>query len=378
MQVQHLAKGLIEATRHAKHSFREEWAEQLVARYTAFPGKPIIHLDDLEDSVLVALDAAAIPMLRRYYEGLDKPGRYLWGTFRNIVNFTKGRGLRASRLGKWKEFANLEPGLPIGSLESHISFMRISDGKFVRTINAPKLPMNLATVEGAKILGYRGDVYHRNSAFTNENPTLHEDYRRCIRSVVGDITITQTEIESGGFVSKRYIRTNVGRFVTRLSSIAGLDNTIDQPHANNPAPLWLIRLAEEIVSAYLAALWDAEGSVNAHDIKLSQAVSLESLPTAIDVPHWPGTLRPRDLEPQCRAYVEQKPPLLLVSSAILLFSLGIASRLQPIGLSRSGSDFQVYWQLRIHKIAYARIFRDKIHLLSEHKQRALINWLEAT
>ena len=332
----------------------------------------------MEDSVLIAFDAHARAKVDGYIQGLHIGHRHLWKRFRNITNFSKGRSLRPSRLGTWKEFANLESGLPIRSLEPDVAFMRISDGKFIRTISNPKLPINLATPAGAKVIGYRGDVHHSNSSFTNKNPVLHEDYRRCVTTVVGDISITETLLDHGGFTTTHYLRTNVGYFITRLATIAGLENGIDQPHANNPAPVWLVRCDDDTIGAYLAALWDAEGSVNEHDIKLSQAVSLQWLPTSVDVPYWPSRITPNQLEEQSRRYVIERPPLLLVSAAILLSKFGIVSHLQPIGLSRSGSDIKFYWQLRIHKTSDARIFRDKIKLLSHNKLQTLNTWLDTT
>jgi hypothetical protein len=176
--------------------------------------------------------------------------------------------------------------------------MRISDGKYIRTISNPKLPINLATPAGAKVIGYRGDVHHRNSSFTNENRILHEDYRTCIETVVGDLTISETDLQYGGFISKHYIRTNVGKYITRIATIAGLENAADQLHSNNPAPMWLVQCGDEVIGAYLAALWDAEGSVNEHDIKLSQGLSLDSLPIAQNVPYWQGRIRPKHLQEQ--------------------------------------------------------------------------------
>ncbi|MBI2649611.1 MAG: hypothetical protein HYW93_08185, partial [Thaumarchaeota archaeon] len=45
-EVRRLGKGLIEATRHAKRHFREEWLEQLIDRYRQRPGKPVLFFSD--------------------------------------------------------------------------------------------------------------------------------------------------------------------------------------------------------------------------------------------------------------------------------------------------------------------------------------------
>ncbi len=355
-EVRRLGRGLIEATRHAKHHFREEWLKQVIQRYRQRPGRPVIHLDDLSDTVMPILRPTAAKVVAGHCNQLFETESSEWidRHYGNIVRLAKGQSANPAKLRTWRKFSEIT-GFQINTLEPHMASFRISEGKYTRTIVNPRLPFNLATVAGAKIVGYRGDAAYRSSAFTNKNPILHKDYREAIKEVVGKISFSETRVRGTGFTRDFYIRTNVGRFITTLATVAGLDNTKEQKIANNPAPLWFHACPEEIVTSYLGSVWDAEGSVNFRDIKLRQAVALDHLDTHKKVPYSPG-IPVSKLERCPRNQVDGKPPLLLTSSAILLFKLGIASHVVPTHVSRTKSDISAYWQLRISRDRYARIF----------------------
>src|SRR5712691_10135735 len=51
-----LGKGLMESTEGARHYFRKMWLEQLIRWYQQLPGKPVVHLSDLEYSIILTLD----------------------------------------------------------------------------------------------------------------------------------------------------------------------------------------------------------------------------------------------------------------------------------------------------------------------------------
>jgi len=157
-KVQHLAKGLIKATKHAKHRFREEWVEQLIARYRAFPGKPIIHLDDLYDDVIPTLSCERFrPMLVPYWKRLVAERGYDWcfTHFRGIrdVAVDARKVSRWSNLRSWRKFSALT-ALPINTLEPYVVALRVSKSGTSRVITNPRLPFNLATPAGAKTIGY--------------------------------------------------------------------------------------------------------------------------------------------------------------------------------------------------------------------------------
>jgi len=237
-------------------------------------------------------------------------------------------------------------------------------------VEGPKLPFNLATEAGARLIGYLGDSNSRNSAFSNKSRALHEDYQNCVREVIGDVTITTTKSERGGFSPGDYLRTNVGNLLTRITSVAGLNNNIDQKLADNPIPLWLHVCRVEVIAACISALWDAEGSVNFHDLKVSQATLLRG-ELGEKIPNWPSNLAYGVLSRASQAVVLREPPLLLVSASLLLRKLGIRSRLRPSKVSMTSTGATTYWQLRVNDIQSISQFQSQVSLVSQNKSDRL-------
>ncbi|HEV2137559.1 MAG TPA: LAGLIDADG family homing endonuclease [Nitrososphaerales archaeon] len=237
-------------------------------------------------------------------------------------------------------------------------------------VENPKLPFNLATVSGARLIGYQGDANSRNAALTNKDPLLHEDYAKCVRDVVGDLTISTTTSNRGGFCEGTYFRTNVGRLITTVTKVAGIDNSVDQKLANNPLPFWLHVCDPLLIGACISALWDAEGSVNYRDLKLAQAVPLDAREEWM-LPKWPANIPFRQLQNELQGKMVMNPPLLLVSASLLLGRLGVISRILPVKASTTSTGPTAYWQLRIHHDESIRRFRRQINLLSMHKAKAL-------
>jgi hypothetical protein len=367
--VQHLAEGLIEANRHAKHRFREEWVRQLVARYRAFPGKPIIHLDDLGDDVIPTLSCERVrPMLVPSWNKLVAERGYE----RSFLHFRCIRDIavdarkvsRWSKLRNWRQFSALT-GLQVNALEPYVIALRVSHVGTSRVITHPKLPFNLATPAGAKMIGYRGDAAYKTSAFHNKNPILHDDYKRAILETVGINPFTTTSREDG------YDRTNAGVFVTMLTSIAGIDNTKRQKKARNPYPGWFFVITDDIVNAGLQALCEAEGSPNKRAVRINQATSFSNVDFGKTCPLWPAKSSVSKLPKETLQTVLQHPPPLLSSAALLLYRHSIVSHLMPERYSRTQSGYSVYWTLSIYRDDNMRKFRDKIGFSTPAKRQKL-------
>ena len=371
-RVRKLGNQLVAATEHTKHHFRSEWVEGLVNRYSYRPGKPIVHLDDLSDTVMPILDDEARGLVRESLnawvrqQGISRARP----EFGNIATYAMTLDYRPAKLRKWRRFSELT-GFQVNSLERHVTSLRNSGGARTGVVDHPRLPMNLATPWGAKLIGYRLDANYRTSAFTNKNPVLHEDYRRAVSEVVGNIQIRKTKIKGSSFTPGIYLRTNVGNLVTMLMTVAGLDNTRDQRKANNPVPLWLFLCSTDIIAAFLAALWDAEGSVHKRDLKLRQAVELLRLKSGMHIPYWPDSVHLKELDASTYDQVLEHPPRILTSTALLLAGLGIACHVTPERLSDTRNGISAYWQLRIMRNDSVRTFYELVRLLSLHKERRL-------
>jgi hypothetical protein len=368
-EVRRLGEGLMPATAHAKHHFRREWLEQLVQRYTERPGKPVIHLDDLNDAVIPHLAAEARPFLRPYWLALaSKYGSDRMGMkfrcLRDIV--VAGKASRWSNLASWRKLSELT-GLRVNELEPFVVTIRVSRGSKSKLIQRPKLPFNLATPSGAKIFGYRGDAAYRTSAFLNKKSVLHEDYKRAITETIGEVPFTTTVRKTD-----RVKRSNVGTFVTLLTSIAGLDNTKRQKLAANPIPSWFFKVNDDVVVTGLRALWVAEGSPTKTALQLGQAIGFSIVETNVNVPMSPIKSPISILEESSYQQILLRPPLLLVSLEALLYRLGIMSYVAPQKIWRNRTTgYTIFWNLSIYRMQNMRLFRDKIGFLSPNKKAKL-------
>jgi hypothetical protein len=369
--IQDLASGLAKETSIREHRFLPGWVVQLSKRYNERPENPTVHLCDLTENSIVYLRSEGRSVVEPCWErlGVLKGKRWAWYNYRGIANYLTGASGKVARLKKWKDFAKLT-GFDVNMLEPFVSSLRTSDGPYIRTLRNPKLPLNLATPAGARLIGYYGDSNNRNGAFTNKDSALHEDFRKTVTKVFGDLTMSETVSNRGGFKDGRYIRSNVGKIVPAALTVAGFDNTRDQKQANNPLPSWIFDCNHLIRSECLSALWDAEGSVNYRDLKIGQAIPVVLYPEET-IPVWPSNKAFRRISLDDQSCVLEHPPLLLISAALLLYSLGIVSRIMPTKLSSSQGEITAYWQLRVQRDQSIKAFHSQIRLRSEHKQKAL-------
>jgi hypothetical protein len=125
-----------------------------------------------------------------------------------------------------------------------------------------------------------------------------------------------------------------------------------------------------IKSECLSALWDAEGSVNARDLKVKQAVPVTLFEDDV-TPSWPKRKPFKQLTLDNQALLMESPPLLIVSAALLLYSMGIVSRLAPQDTTINHGESTAYWVLRIQRDESVRAFQTQIRLRSAMKQSQL-------
>ncbi len=345
----------------------------LLARYKRHPGRPIVHLSDFIGHAQLRLKPEARQIVQPYWDKLvSRDGSWAWKHCRSVANYLKGRP-GTPRLKQWMRFGGLT-GFDLDSLEPHVESIRLSDGPHIRMLGNPRLPLNLATPAGARLIGYYFDSNSRNGAFSNKDPALHKDFRNAVRKVFGNLSISETIMKRGGFGKGYYIRTNVGYAVRTAMSVAGFDCARDQTQANNPLPSWMFNQPSPVKSECLSAAWDAEGAVQYHDVKLRQAAPT-TLSRVDGIPHWPGSKAFKQLTSENQTCVLESPPLLLVSAALLLRSMGIVSRLEPTGTTLSSDGYIAYWLLRVQRNERIQAFHSQITLHSPHKQRNLESYV---
>lgn len=364
--VRELGDSLIDATKHAKHHFRREWLDQLIARYRERPGKPIVHLSDLPDQVIPTLSPDVREPLRPYWEKLVSEHGSEWGAlhFRCMWDIMNSRKVsRWSSLRLWIRFSELT-GFRVDDLEPCTVAIRAANTGTSRVISNPKLPFDLATPQGAKLLGYRGDAVYDTSAFVNKDRILHQDYQQAILATVGEVPFTTTNGKRG------CNRTNVGVLVTMLATVAGFDNTRRQKFASNPLPSWLFISSGPVVAACQRAVWDSEGSPTRDALKLGQSVHCPALD---NIPAWKGPKKRRisGFPPSVQEEICALPPLLLASTALLIHRQGILSYMAPLCVEQTKQGKSAVWMLCIYRTKNMRSFEQQIGFLSQEKQERL-------
>src|SRR2546422_5851214 len=102
-----LGQNLIDATAHAKNHFRNLWLQQLCKRYKHRPGKPLVHLNDLADSVMPTIDPQVSPILHEPFQRFvsARDSRWIERHFRNIADLANERTSRPAKLRTWKKFS---------------------------------------------------------------------------------------------------------------------------------------------------------------------------------------------------------------------------------------------------------------------------------
>lgn len=371
--VRELGSHLIESTndtrQHVNHQFKREWIDQLVARYRKQPGKPVIHLSDLPGQVIPTLSPDVRDLLLPYWEKLVNELGSEWGSrhFRCMWDIVKsGKGSRWSSLRLWRRFGE-QTGFRIDSLEPFTLAIRAANTGTSRVILNPRLPINLATPDGAKLFGYRGDASHDTSAIHNLDENVHDDYLRAITATVGNMPFTRT-IEKGNM-----IRTNVGVFITIVTSLGGLDNARRQKLARNPIPGWFFQTGEPTRISCLRTTFEAEGSPTRDGVRLSQGVGWDPI-SVPGLPKWPLKIPFGALPRESRNLFLTRPPLMLVSAALLLFQLGIKSYIFPSKASFTKSGVSVYWFLQIYRTVNMRRFEQAINFVSDSKRAKLAKY----
>jgi hypothetical protein len=162
----------------------------------------------------------------------------------------------------------------------------------------------------------------------------------------------------------------VGIFVTILTSIGGLDNSRKQKFARNPLPSWIFLTTRETKAASQRSLWDAEGSPTRDAVKLGQSVHLPGSED-IAVPNGKRKIKFSALPPGIQDVLGAYPPLLLLSTSLLLYSFGITSYLTPLRIEKTKEGNSAVWLLHVYRGVNMRLFERDIGFLSAEKRERL-------
>src|SRR2546427_2818235 len=347
------------------HPYRLEWIHQLETRYRNNPGKPVIHLSDLPPKTAIRLSDEGLSMLEELWETIKRisgtreakrlglENIYECGVCRRYTYITLESLHRVRQLIDWS----------VDSLEQYVTYIKCHKNNWPKEIQ-PNLPFNFLNEFGAAILGYYTDSRHATCAFTNKDPELHHLVTKAVEKVIGQMRVRTMEYEQ---ISETYW----SLLMRTLVSIAGIDTNPRQKVANNPVPLWLFTAPENVLCAYLRALWTAEGQ--ARYVRLVQTNVIPELePYSGLLAKKPRVTPYRSLPSQVREIIRDYPSLLLASATLLHRKLGIDVILKP---SCAYLDYREeptsLWTVEITSKAEIQKFASFINFDSSSKKKIL-------
>ena len=347
------------------HPFRYEWIDQLEARYRSNPGKPLIHLSDLPIGTAIKLSEDGLVILRS-----------LWNVIRQTHNAQAARSLGLENIYmcavmRYYPYITLETLLrakrlvnfDIDQLDPCVTHVKSHKNNWPKEIQ-PHLPFNFRNEDGAAILGYYTESRHANFAFVNKELELHTLMKAAVERVVGHMRTVTTRYEDGAETTWSYL-------LPRLVTLAGI-NTLDrQKIANNPVPLWMFTAGQEVESSYLRALWTAEGQPAS--MRAVQSVFVPGLiPYRGIIARHPGYSTYNQLPTETHPIILEKPPLLLVSAALLHMSLGMDVGLRPIyGYVDKRDEPTFMWSLEFTSNIEIKKFAQLVNFDTKVKQDLL-------
>ena len=326
------------------HQYRLEWIDQLEARYRGNPGKPLIHLSDLPRKTAIRVSEDGLALLRELWETIKR----MHGTraakklgLENIYSCAIARYyayITLESLRRAEENVNWN----IDQLEPYVMQIKCHKNNWPKEIE-PNLPFDFLNEDGAAILAYYTDSKHANCVFTNKDMELHELVKGAVERVVGRMRV-KTSVYEG------ITETNWSLLLPTLVAIAGVNTKPRQKIANNPAPLWLFTAPKNVVSAYLRALWTAEGM--ARFMRCVQTVVVPQLePYRHIIATKPAVTPYNRLPTEAKETIYQHPSFLLASAVLLQRSFGIDATLKPsVAYSDYRKELTVLWTTEITSI----------------------------
>jgi hypothetical protein len=364
-RVRNLGAAQITTQSRRLHQYRPEWLDQLEAHYRINPGKPLIHLSDLPGKTAIHLSERGLSILAD-----------LWKTIRQRYSAKEAKSLGLENIyscavAKYYGYITIESlfrarehvSFDIDQLEPCVLRVKCHKNNWPKEIE-PKLPFNFFNAEGAAILGYYTDSKHGNCTFTNKDQQLHDLMKRAVEHVIG-----RMRVNTG--IYPDISETNWSLLMPTLLNLAGINTKLRQKVANNATPLWLFSSPSNVASAYLRALWTAEGM--ARFMRLVQTVAVPQLePYRNLISRKPRVTPYNNLPPDAKEIVNQHPSLLLASAALLQRSFGMETTLKPsVAYSDFRKELTVLWTSEITSAGEISKFSKLVGFDSETKQQLL-------
>jgi LAGLIDADG-like domain len=354
-------------TRHASRGWkylpRDAAFEYLLSAWRIRPGKSLVHLFDLPDFVHVTLDAKGIGLLMSEWRKLV--AKY---TFRGAS--TLHAAIYSTTIGKHQTTSIDE--LRKLTLETGTSFeeyvVAIRPGAYGKSFST-RLPLRIDSEPFGELFGFYGDLMHQKVGHVTKDKQVQEEFVRTVGRALGEVDVSTRAV---GEYTSTYSTTTI----KHLLSIGGLDTSVRQLRADNPAPLFLFESPDSVVREYLRSLFESEGGVSYNkkrnmpgSVDLHQAV-ICSPPEKYTIPRHPGKVYYTQIGSP--ANLLDTPPRLLIAASLLLVRFDISSHLYPASLYTNDLNEKVMrWRLVITGTDI-ETYRLKIGFISTRKQNKLL------
>jgi hypothetical protein len=349
------------------HPYRLEWLDQLEERYRRYPGKTSIHLSDLPTRTAIRVSETGVQKLRDLWTSLQI--RY---TNREIRKLGLD-GIYGYAIRRYYSHITLETlqRVPIedwsvDSLEPYVTNIKSHKNNWPKDVRPKQLPFDFLNEDGAAIMAYYTDSKHATCAFTNKDLELHDFMKRAVEKAVGSIeSHTRTYSDSSETYWSLFLRT--------LVTIAGMDTNPRQKVADNPVPLWLFTAPKNVQSAYLRALWSAEGDPKSMRVTQARAMpELQAYANHISKHIDPHRTTFNELPEGAKETVRNRPSKLLASATLLHNHLGFDVGFRPImAYIDYRNEPTIEWAIEITSIEEIRKFSKLVNFDSTRKRNEL-------
>lgn len=354
-EVEELAQKLIKISkiRNQKYHFKESYLYELFRIWEKNPGKCIIHLFDLPDHITVDLNNTGRSKLRQVYnklrkKGLDRLSRKYKTNLYKFHDYINNRTERPT-IKTLKELNNISSEININKLEKNIT--SIISGRRSNVLYLKQgFPIRLDTNEWAFIFGVIPDSHLKKFSFWSVN----EKFVKQILDNLREIGLTNLNIK------KENRKTEDSQIISILLSLSGIDIHKNQLYCNNPFPIWFFNTRKEFQQIVLSKIIDTEGNFNKRMIRIAQSNSINLSKEEIKdiIPKNKRYIIKQSnslihiqnfsqLSNELKSKVLSNPPLILITSQLLLIKNRIYSTLYPTRITISNSSTTSEWQLII-------------------------------
>lgn len=250
----------------------------------------------------------------------------------------------------------------------------------------PKFPFNFATSEGMRIISHLfhdgGIGKNREPHYHNQDLNLIKDFEHCIEGVFGDVKI---KIQKKTLKTRKY-SIELPRLIGDVLETTGCFLGTKVESSVSP-PDYIKQFSQELISEFVKAAMDDEGSVGSRSIVLNLATDVtNNLPNRI-------VKQLLKSDPTKRLVIlrtflskngrvkEPCVPKILVFDTILIQHLGIDvsdPSLSACYTNNSNSQLRTVWTISITGRKNIETFYKKIGFSSKHKVLTIRHYLENT